>query len=144
VNSLPKDLSPRCVAVLGLRVKSDVAKVLHQRYLVDYDGDDSFIWRFCIDTIFSRLREDPSNWSICLKMIEESYGKRQVSDWPSRIERTRVLDKIPIDSAKQITEHPHRYPGWLVNLAESACRKDVASRIIPVGAVAKENHWFLN
>ena len=139
VNALPNDLSPRTIAALGFRAKSETAKSLYERYLREYSGSDMFVWRMCLNVVFSRLREDPVNWPTYLSIIA-AYEKRQISSWPYI--NHADMENLPIDAAKKIVDSPERYPGLLVNFAQAMCRKELASRIKPVGTIARENNWF--
>jgi len=136
VEELPKPLSPRCIAAFGLRAKTEAACALYLQYLNDYEDNDREVWAFCQRTAMSLLRKDPKNWSIYLRTIEQSYAMGQVSEHPYRD------FMMPLEAAKTIAEHPERYPGFLVTLAEAVCRKDIASRITPVGVVARKDMWF--
>jgi hypothetical protein len=49
---------------------------------------------------------------------------------------------IPLRTAEQIASEPDKYPSELVSLAEARCREVVASKIIPVGNIAKSEGWF--
>src|SRR5262249_2664051 len=141
VTDFTSDLSPRTVVALGTRAKSETEKALYQRYLLDYSGDDPLVWRMCLNVVVSKLREDPDNWPSYLSTIS-GYGKRSGLVWPPYTDRSPGWDNLPIDAARKIAEHPEEYPGWLVSLSQAVCRKDIASRIIPVGTIARENEWI--
>jgi hypothetical protein len=50
---------------------------------------------------------------------------------------------MPIEIARRIASESTEYPGFLVELAQNRVRADVASRIVPVAAVAEREKWFV-
>lgn len=138
VNDLPSDLSPRTIA-LGIRGKRETAKALYDRYLRDYSGDDAYVWRMCLDVVLSKLREDAANWESYLSKMAD-YGRHGV--WLSFIDQTRGLENLPVDAARKIVETADKYPGWLVNFSQVICRRQIASHIVPVGTIARQDDWF--
>lgn len=142
VEDLPETLSYRGATIIGTRAKPESAQKIYRKYLAGYNGNDSIIWGFCQRAAINLLRDDPDNWRIYLQTIEKSYIEGHVAEGYVFYEPVRKADAILLEATKSITKRPDKYPSFLVTLAESTCRDDVAKSIVPVGVIAKRDNWF--
>lgn len=142
VEDLPSSLTSRCAVALGLRVRAEGIHKIYLDHLATYNGNDPTIWGFSQRAALSLLREDPENWRTYLSAIEKSYVQGFISEGQFIAERLHKADFLSPEAAKLITENPNKYPSYLVILAESVARKEVADKIIPVGTIAKRDKWF--
>jgi hypothetical protein len=140
--SLPPSLDARTVGALGLRVTSEVADALYDRFLTDYQGCDVAVLGFCQNAVIRRAESDPSTWQNGLALVARSYAKGAVGDRYFGYHFARNALSLPLDVAREIVEHADTYPRELVYVAEYTCRMDVATRIDPVGEVAEQDGWF--
>ena len=142
VDALPVSLSARTAAALGLRAKGDVGRAIYLKYLTSYQGHDAVIWGFCQGMAMQLLFRDPGNWQAHLNTIERSYAEGASFEALRLPEYARRAETLALPIARTIAEHSDKFPGQLVTLAESICRRDVASRITPVGLIAQRDSWF--
>jgi hypothetical protein len=142
VDAFPRSLSPRAAAALGIRAKADIGQGIYLEYLASYQGHDPVIWGFCQRAATQFLFHDAANWQTYLSVIERSYAEGVVFEAIGLPEYARRADTLALPVARAIAEHPDKYPGQLVTMAESVCRRDVASRITPVGLIAQRDGWF--
>jgi hypothetical protein len=142
VDAFPVSLSARTAAALGLRAKGDVAQTIYLKYLTSYQGHDPVIWGFCQGMAMQLLFRDPGNWQAHLNTIERSYAEGASFEASRLPEYARRAETLALPIARTIAEHSDKFPGQLVTLAESVCRRDVASRITPVGLIAQRDSWF--
>jgi hypothetical protein len=142
VDALPGSLSARAAATFGLRAKGDVGQTIYLKYLASYQGYDPVIWGFCQRAATQLLFHDPRNWQAHLSTIERSYAEGAPFETSGLPEYARRADTLALPIARTIAEYSDKYPGQLVTLAESVCRRDVASRITPVGLIAQRDGWF--
>jgi hypothetical protein len=142
VDALPVSLSARTAAALGLRAKGDVGQAIYLKYLTSYQGHDAVIWGFCQRAATQLLFRDPENWQAHLTTIERSYAEGASFEAPGLPEYARRAETLALPIARTIAEHSDKFPGQLVTLAECVCRRDIASRITPVGLIAQRDGWF--
>ena len=143
VTALPNDLSDRTFAAIGMRAKQEEAERLFIKYLSDYQGSDPNVLKFCQELVLNLALANPDYWQQALKVVAENYAEGFIFDanaFYSRI-RNDNANTLPIRVAEEITDHPEKYPRFLVTFAESKCREAVASKIIPVGKIAQEDRW---
>ncbi|MHC5731928.1 MAG: hypothetical protein ACYTXY_49235, partial [Nostoc sp.] len=94
------------------------------------------------------LQKNETDWHPVLEVIAQSYAKGAISEeyasylFARRVARKGEKNPLPIDLAEEIAEHPDRYPGFLVAVAEAICKNIVASKTIPVGEIARRDKWF--
>jgi hypothetical protein len=51
-------------------------------------------------------------------------------------------NSLPNSIAEEIARQPDCYPAFLVLAAEAKCKNIVASKILPVGEIARRDKWF--
>jgi hypothetical protein len=51
-------------------------------------------------------------------------------------------NSLPHSIAEEIARQPDCYPAFLVLAAEAKCKNIVASKILPVGEIARRDKWF--
>ncbi|MBM3134780.1 MAG: hypothetical protein FJZ89_05735 [Chloroflexi bacterium] len=142
VNTFPISLSERAAAALGIRAQADIGQRIYLKYLANYQGNDPVIWEFCQRAATQLLFYDTANWETYLSAIERSYKEGLASEALGLQGYARSSDTLALPVARAIAEHPDKYPGQLVTIAESVCRSDVAARITPVGLIAQRDGWF--
>ena len=143
-SDFPESVSDRFAILMSARTGEEGDEIIFSRYLSNYNGSDPKVLQFCQEQATSLALSHKSNWNEIMNIISRSYMKGIVAE-PYSIHRfTRSKEKIslPTEAAEQIASHPDHYPSFLVALAESICKSAVASRVIPVGQVAKDEKWF--
>ena len=141
VSALPSSLSVRTVALLAERCTPATRAELYERYLTDYEGEDSIVFALRADVEVRRALADEMKWPQAVESLRLSY---RLGAPPSRAlfrlhGRARTLPEV---IAREIVEQPLEFPSALVQVAEAHCRQLDAARILPVGRVAIEEGWF--
>ncbi|KEQ22242.1 NACHT domain-containing protein [Paenibacillus tyrfis] len=148
MSKLPGELTARTVAAIGICVNDRDSIKLYEVHLHDYVGTDVSVLKFCQRVAFTLVEHDPSRWNQAISIISRIYSQGGTFDaYYHSIYRRRYMGypvQIPVDVAKQIANQPENYPRFLVDLAERACRDEVASQIVPIGTLAKKERWFEN
>ena len=143
LRSLSKSLSERAATAFGLRARQEDRHAFYRRYLSGYAGKDRIILEFCQEEALDIANLNKPSWNPNLKLIAKSYAEGVISDrHVFRRFGQRHLKLAPITIAKKIAENAAKYPSYLVEYAEAACRENVASRIVPVGKIASRDRWF--
>jgi hypothetical protein len=144
IESLPEALSTRTVVLLAIRAKDQSRRKLYFQYLNGYAESDPLILKFCQDLALELLEFNQTNWRFVLEVIAQSYAKGAISERYAfqRFVRKAEGNPLPVDIAGEIAKHPEHYPGFLVAAAEAVCKDLVASKIIPVGEIARRDKWF--
>jgi len=144
IESLPEALSTRTVVLLAVRAKDQSRRKLYFKYLNGYAESDPLILKFCQELALELLEFNQTNWRFVLEVIAQSYAKGAISERYAfqRFARKAEGNPLPVDIAEEIAKHPERYPGFLVAAAEAVCKDLVASKIIPVGEIARRDKWF--
>lgn len=145
VDTLPRDLSDRMLLALSIRLRPELAEKLYLRHFANYDGSDSTILNYCLESLLKLANNDSYYWQPALEVIEKNYNmgipiKGNIFSFLVRETGTNIL---PIDIAETITSHAEKYPRSLVKIAEAKNREVVSSKIIPVGEIAKRDQWFI-
>jgi hypothetical protein len=140
VTSLPASLSPQAAVLLQVRARGDASVEIYKRFLREYNGEDPSVWEVCQRTAV-RLLRGKSGDAQQLQVIAKAYSKG-VAAFARRPMREDLEHSLPGTAAKQIAEHPDKYPGYLVALAEAYWRNEVGRKITPVGKKAKMDGWF--
>lgn len=146
ISSLPNNLSERSATAFGMRAKKEDRKAFYSKYLKNYRGTDRIILEFCQDEALDLSNFNNPSWSPNLNLIANSYAEGVISD-PHvfrRLAPHRHIRSLPIKIAEKIAGTPDKYPSYLVAYAEAACREKVASKIVPVGEIAKREGWFIS
>lgn len=98
---------------------------------------------FCQEEALDLANLSKPSWNPNLDLIARSYAEGVISDrHVFRRFGPRHLKLAPITIAEKIAENANKYPSYLVEYAEAACRESVASRIIPVGKIARQDDWL--
>ena len=141
VDALPRSLSARTVILLAERCRQATVGELTDKYLTDYKGSDLIVSSVCADVEVRRASQDKAEWPRAIRSLKSSYG---LSSPTSRnlLSFQRVRRRLPVDLARKIVSRPFEYPSALVRAAEIRCRQTNASKIVPVGQVAKDEDWF--
>lgn len=145
VDTLPRDLSDRMLLALSIRLRPELAEKIYLRHFANYDGSDSTILNYCLESLLKLANSDPYYWQPALEVIEKNYsmGIPITGDIFSFLVRETGTNILPTDIAETITSHAEKYPRYLVKIAESKNREVVSSKIIPVGEIAKRDQWFI-
>lgn len=141
---LPDYLHPRTATLLAIR--SHKSKDLYAKYIDGYDGCDLQVLKYWQNIAIQLLGEGKINWTSALSTISQSYINGVVSEryaYQKFIRRVSA-NSLPNDIAKEIAKQPHRYPGFLVAIAEAKCRDIVATKIVKLGEIARRDKWFIN
>ncbi len=90
-------------------------------------------------------RTDPNFWQESLSLIARSYAYGIIPSPAVTRSFSKFLAEglvLPLDVALEIVQHPEKYPRSLTLSIEPIFKKMVDSHVVPVGNVAKEQHWF--
>jgi hypothetical protein len=142
ISGFSQELSDRAVVAIGLRANAKEIVSLHSKYLKNYDGKDKTVLSFCERVSQLILRNDSSNWEHALNVIQKNYESGNYDD--RHYYRYGRPFSLPLPAAKVIAESPEKYPRYLVVTAERIFRNEAASKIIPVGKLARQEKWFEN
>jgi len=145
IDSLPTDLSDRTLIAFSIRLRPELAEKLYLRYFFNYDGFESTVLNFCQESLIKLANNDPYYWEQALEVIEKNYsiGVPIKGGSFSSLVRETGINILPANIAETITNHAEKYPRALVKIAEAKYREIVSSKIIPVGEIAKREHWFI-
>ena len=143
LKKLPKSLSERLAAAFGSRAKDEQRRVFYQKYLHNYVGVDRITLEFCQDEALDLANLNEPSWNPNLDLVARSYAAGIISHrFTFRRLGPRQTLRAPISIAQKIAANAEKYPAYLVDYAEAVCREDVASRIVPVGSIAKRERWI--
>ena len=73
-NALPPSLSLRTAALLAERCTAETREELYERYLADYNGDDSILVSLRADVQVMRALRDDSKWSQVIGDLRANYS----------------------------------------------------------------------
>ena len=141
VSALPPTLSARTVALLAERGSPETVGDLYERYLTDYEGDDSRVMSLCADVEFRRALRNESNWPRAIELLRSSYRLGAPTNRPLFRHLMQTPD-LPGRVAREVAGQPLDFPAALVRVAEVHCRQLDAAKILPVGRVAADEGWF--
>lgn len=142
VDALSKTASDRTVLCIGVRLHLDVERALYQARLLNYTGHDRKILAVCQwfagHSLFSKL----SNPNPYLSLIKRGYrqGVDQSEHWNNQTLRSGA-PSLNLSVAETIAAHPDEYPSFLLMAAEQVCQAHTASKVVPVGTVARKEEW---
>jgi hypothetical protein len=142
VDALPKNVSDRTVLCVAVRLELEVERALYRAKLLNYSGHDHRILSVCQWFAGHGLFSEPNNLRPYLNLIKRGYhqGVDQSEYWTSMSMRGYYLS-FDLHVAEVIAAHPEEYPSFLSKSAEQVCQAHTASKVIPVGIVAKEEKW---
>ncbi len=145
VPSLDRRLNSRAASAIGIRVKPQDARVVYDRYLKSYRGNDRSVLQFCQNLAFEIAIQGNESWKHTLPLISKCYSRGIALD-PTSVSFSYRLsrsdnDLLPLEVAKEIATFPSSYPRILVELADDRCRRDVQTRVRAVGDIAAEDDW---
>lgn len=153
VEALPNGLADRTVSALEMRMNAGASRQLVSRYLSRYEGSDPVTLTLLQRTAADHILDQPSiDWKHWLRIIERSYNQDNPreqglpqyyrdSSYYLRVRRGQVESLSP-EVAQEIADAPAKYPRHLVAIAESRCRLDVSSEVVPVAEVAQRENWL--
>lgn len=134
-------MSARFVTLLTMRSKPPIAREILLQYLSDYSGNDSAILTYCSELVVDLLPVD--QWSNHLELLSRSYLSGALSrSYAYQHAHRGTRGQLSIEAAKVITDSPHKFPGFLIGLAELRMRDLASFEIRPVGDIAIDEKWF--
>jgi hypothetical protein len=142
VDALPESASERTVLCVGVRLSTEAESTLYQARLLNYSGHDHKILAVCQWFAGYSLFTKASNPSPYLSLMKRGYhqGVEQSEYWNNQSMRGSSLS-LDLHVARIIAAHPEEYPTFLLKAAEQVCQADTASKVIPVGIVARDEKW---
>ncbi len=140
---LPATMSDRMIILLSLRAP-DLTLALGERLASTYDGADPTTLGFCQEVALRAIEKDRTTAKAWLPVLANSYDKGARRDGYFNYAYSTMLraQRIPKAVAEEVVENCDHYPIELVGQAKEKCRRLVATRVAPVGAVAEADHWF--
>ena len=144
VEGVSEVLSPKIIVMISGRLGSESSEKLFRKYLKDYDGCDPAVLEYCQSSALRAALQNPRDWHEWLPTISKTYMKGISSDryFGYRLSRAARWQKMPFQVAVEIVQNCGKYPSELTALAEQVCRRELASKVNPVGLVAEKEHWF--
>lgn len=139
-----KKLSARCILAISKKLSINDQQTLYKAYFLDYKGRDRNILEFCLKNAISEIME-LNNIGENLEVVKYCYKENlYYSHRKHKMIHRNLLRKrkFPLKYAKEIMTDSVSYPRFLVELAESVCKADVASKAVLVGDIAKKEQWF--
>ena len=140
-SALPPSLSIRTAALLAERCTPESKEELYERYLAEYNGDDSILVSLRADVQVRRALQDDTKWSQAIEGLRANYSLGADTDRALLVELMHNLT-LPETVAREVVAQPLEYPAALVRVAEARCRQLDSARILPVGQVADDEGWF--
>lgn len=141
LDSLPTSLSPRTATVLGMRISEANATSIYGKYLVNYDGHDSAVLKFCQAAAVSAIRTG-LEWSQALDTVKDTYAKGEVAYRHALRFSEQNPKFIPMKAAEAVVRSSSQYPLYLTRPCEARCREAITRKIRPVADIANEEKWF--
>lgn len=144
VEQLPEALPIRTAAIFMMRGGESVSGQIFHKYIQDSTAKDPITLEFIQKEALDLKRFGRTSWSPNLETIRRCYELGETGQYGPFYQHARQepAAEMPRHIAEQIIAQPMLYPGFLVAVAEEACRQIVASRAIPVAHVAEREHWF--
>jgi hypothetical protein len=145
IEQLPETLPIRMAAIFMMRGDEAVSKHIFQKWVANSAEEDPIILEFVQKEALDPNRFGRNDWSPNLEAIRRCYKLGESGEFGAlhRTVRHKVMGGIPQHIAEIVTAEPMHYPGFLVAVAEEARRQLVASRVVPVAAVAERDRWFV-
>ena len=140
-SALPPSLSIRTAALLAERCTPEARDELYERYLADYNGDDSILVSLGVDVQVRRALRDDTKWSQAIAGLRASYSLGADTD-RALLGDLMHSSTLPEAVAREVVAKPLEFPAPLVRVAEARCLQLDAARILPVGRVADDEGWF--
>jgi len=138
-------ISKRLVTVLSFRAPRAERARFFEAFLADYTGDDFQILSFCQREILSRPDFGQESWRQFLPLIAKAYEQRVTPErqhFGTYMYHARVRPELADSLVQEIAGNADKYPGFLVSMADTKMRKQIAPQIVPVGRVAAKEGWF--
>ena len=143
-DELGEAVSERMVVALSQRAGERTRRILYQKYLRQYEGDDTAIMEYCQELAFdAAVGGEVDEWRKWLPGISRrsqigiaSFGLRR--PW-AFVDHRKPL---PLSVAEEILSQSEKYPIALIARAEQVCRANVSKKVVPVGRVAEKRNWF--
>ncbi len=145
ISSLPQGLTARFAELFSDRVDLKSAHLIYARYVKGTADEDPVALEVTQREALDLERFGTAEWKPNLELIRRCYGLGGVFEPFALYRHARVPSEstaVPLSIAREITRAPNHYPSFLVALAEERCREDVASRVVAVADVAKQEKWF--
>ena len=143
---LPHTMSDRLAALLLSRLSSASARAIFDRYLSNYAGSDTAIFRVILDVVMEKSLEDTHAWAAALPAVAHAYSYNVTGPgiFRSRHQHTlrHTADQIPYSAASRICADAGSYPLSLVSQAEAILAGKTGADAIPVGKIAATDGWF--
>ena len=151
VNSLPRGISDRSVALLGLTSPRRVQVPLKNRYLSNYSADDPIILDFCatvvVDDIIAAGDSTPrEEWLELVRLMNRAYRPSSyrsiggVGRLGQRGSDSRTFG-MPGDLAHKIAADG-ALPDVILMIAENVCELNIFEDTEPLAQIAKREDWF--
>ena len=141
VSMLPSTLSIRTVALIMERSTTTAVDELYERFLNDYQSDDSIVLSLRAEVEAKWALKDETKWS---QAIERLRSTENLGEPLSRAFLQYLIGSstLPDKVAREVMDQPLDFPSLLVRVAEARCRQLDAAKILPVGRVADDEGWF--
>jgi hypothetical protein len=121
---------------LAERANARSRKLLYQRSLVNYEGDDPYIWQFCQEMALRGGSEGWMSWVCASNVARKSYEHGAMC-----YVSPEIASSMPIEIAELICSEPQKYPLFLVGVAQVPCATKVGAEAGMVNDVARRNKW---
>ena len=129
------------------RFDDSSARLIYDRYLVNYMGTDTSVLRAIVGVVSKRTIDEPQTWATALPIIAHAYthdvvfptivhSRKHAGAGPERYE-------LPPAEARRICADAGAYPLSLVGLAEAVLASQTGADAIPVGKIAARDDWFV-
>lgn len=141
---LPANMSQRLVCLLAERVTPAGGRVLYKTYIEASRPADREIHELIQLQALDLENFGKASWSPNVDEIKRCY-KAGIAFEPSGFHLARnhrELNKMPVKIASEVLAAPDQFPSFLLAYAEERYRQEVASRIVPVAAIAEKEGWF--
>jgi hypothetical protein len=139
---LPHSMTQRLASLLADRVDPGSARLLCKKYIEGRPTEDTVALEFVQREALDVQNFGTDSWAPKLDLVKRCYELGVVFEPYTFRQRSRKTSAMPIGIAQRVLSTPGLFPGFLLALAEERCRQDVASKIVPVKAIAEREGWF--
>lgn len=138
---LTDDVSARFATILMRRLKPASQKLVWNRYLRDYCGEDHVIWDTTCSYAIQRAKGNEGRWSSAMDMVKTALSKGSpYYAYEGSAEFSG--EGIPNNVAKRICMELEEYPLSIVGAAATTLRRVGGLEVVPVGKIAERDSWF--
>ncbi len=138
---LTDDVSPRFASILMHRLKPASQKLVWNKYLRDYSGEDHVVWTRACNYAILCAKGNEARWISAMNMVRTALSKGSPY-YAYEGSPEFSGEGIPPKVAKRICMEFQEYPLSIVGAAATTLRRVSGLEVVPVGKIAERDNWF--